>query len=155
MSSSLHTSSFASVAGAKSASWRRDRLDSFTGNRGFCPPTLFRRIGITRQTTATPSRSDRATPPATGYGWTTAKLLRARMLPARTTLACIGSGPADAPQQARLDNRKRMKAAKPSSRPIDRASAPSSFGGQCRSQHRSHREPGGEPMSARASPTVR
>jgi len=54
--------------------------------------------------------------------------------PVKTTPTSIASGPAQAPSQARLGNRKRMKVAKPSSRPI--------------SPFPSRREP----MSARAGP---
>lgn len=54
--------------------------------------------------------------------------------PAKTTPTCIASGPAE-----RLDNRRRMEIAKPSSRPVP----------HCPVQHRPLRR---EPLSARAGP---
>jgi hypothetical protein len=94
-----------------------------------------------QQTTPTPSRPDRATPPATGYGGATgkpfAKLPGGMVHPAKTTPSAIASGPAD-----RLDNRRRMVADKPSRRKTTEASIMSSH------HHLSRREP----MTARAGP---
>jgi hypothetical protein len=136
---------------------QRNRIDSVTGNCGLYPPRLFRRIGTMaangdhplprhKQTTPTPSRPDRANEPTTGCGWAIDKPSGGMLHPAKTTPASIASGPAQAPSQARLDNRKRMVVAKPSSRRIAKALLMSSH---C--HHLSRREP----MTARAGPSGR
>lgn len=116
---------------------RTKRVDSLTGNCGLCQRTLFQSIGImaangdyhpllaTAHGQTTPTRI------APGLGYTSGS----RMLvaigkpssgpihPAKTTPAYIASGPAQAPSRARkLDNRRRMRAVKPSSKTNDGAS---------------------------------
>ena len=89
------------------------------------------------QTTPTPSRPDRPREPATGCQWAIGKPSGGMVHPAKTTPASIASGPA-----ARLDNRKRVAADKPSSRRISGASIVSTH------HHLSRRKP----MAAPAGP---
>ena len=90
-----------------------------------------------KQTTPTQSRPDRLRGPATGYGWRIGKPSGGMVHAAKTTPASIASGPA-----ARLDNRKRVVADKPSSRRIAEASIVYTH------QNLSRREP----MLSRAGP---
>lgn len=74
-----------------------------------------------------------------------------RLPPARTTPTRITPGPAHAPLPARLDNRNRMRVAKPSRRQTDRASVRISDRARLDSRHASSRR---EPMTARAGPST-
>ena len=94
-----------------------------------------------KQTTPTPWRPDPANGPATGCGWVIDKPSSGMVHRAKTTPASVASGPAE-----RLDNRKRMVVAKPSSRRIAKASLTFSH-----RRHLSRREP----MTARAGPSGR
>jgi hypothetical protein len=124
MPSSFHVASaLAGIAGARRTSPPRKHVDSPTGIRGLCQPTLFQRIGIMA---------------ASGDHH-----------PRQTTPAFIATGPGYTP-----DNRKRMRADKPSGRTIDGTSRTPP------DQERSGRAPPGSlsvcrrHAPARAGPTV-
>jgi hypothetical protein len=162
--SSLHvTPSLASIASTCLTSRPHKRVDFLTGNCGLCPPTLFRRIGIMAangdhhpllanvQTTPTRIASGPGQRTGSRMPMAIGKPSSGPTRPAKTPPASIASGPAQAPLQARgLDNRRRMRVAKPSSRTNDGASV--SLSG---------RPPPWSPSAcrrhapARASPTVR
>ena len=143
MSSSIHAaSSPASIASTARTAPHRKRVDFATGYCGLSPPTLFERIGImaahgqplpvgldaAHQRCARRPEPVKTTPtriasgPAQRVGSRTRMRVGKRFTglidPVKTTPTAVASGPAHAPSPARLDNRKRMAVAKPSSRPI-------------------------------------
>jgi hypothetical protein len=127
MSSSFHiASSSACIVSMERTAQRRKRVDFATGYCGLSPPTLFERIGImaadgqplpTRFRAAC-SKCARRRELAQRTGSPSSGPEARAGLPVKTTQTSIGPGPARAPSRARLDNRKRMAVAEPSSRPI-------------------------------------
>jgi hypothetical protein len=113
MTSSIHAApSPACTASTSSASRRQKRIDFLTRYCGLSLPTLFKRIG-TMAAPGQPLPSQfQAWRRAHPRPWSAARAELARPL-AKTTPTALASGPAE-----RLDNRKRMAVAKPSSRPI-------------------------------------
>jgi hypothetical protein len=98
-----------------------------------------------KQTTPTRIVSGPGNAPGSRMHRATGKLSGGMVHPAKTTPTSITSGPAHAPYQARLDNRQRMAADKPSSRRIAGASFTAS------SCHRLSRT---EPLMPRAGPSA-
>jgi hypothetical protein len=126
-------------------------LDFLAGNCGLSLPTLFQRIGTMatngrplptrfhaarQQRMRRPELALQARSPRSGPTVQAGPLVK-------TTPASIASGPAQATSQARLDNRIRVRVAKPSSRPTNRPAVSAQPGGWFARR---------EPMSARAGP---
>jgi hypothetical protein len=102
------------------------RVDFLTRYCGVSLPTLFKRIGIMAvdghplPTRFDAARLRRVSRPELAWHTGNPSLgpyVQAG-LPVKDTTSIIASGPAHAPSQARLDNRRRMVVAKPSSWPI-------------------------------------
>jgi hypothetical protein len=94
---------------------RRPELAQRTGSPSSGPEA---RAGLPVKTTPTSIASGPADGQATAIRMRIGKRFTGPVNPANTTPTAIASGPAQAPSQARLDNRKRMAVAKPSSRPF-------------------------------------
>ena len=94
---------------------RRPELAQRTGSPSSGPEV---RAGLPVKTTPTSIVSGPAQRVGSRIGMRVGKRFTGPINPAKTTPTPIASGPAQAPSRARLDNRKRMAVAKPSSRPI-------------------------------------
>ena len=94
---------------------RRSELAQRTGSPSSGPEV---RAGLPVKTTPTSIVSGPAQRVGSRIGMRVGKGFTGPINPANTTPTSIASGPAQAPSRARLDNRKRMAVAKPSSRPI-------------------------------------
>ena len=94
---------------------RRPELAQRTGSPSSGPEV---RAGLPVKTTPTSIVSGPAQRVGSRIGMRVGTGFIRSINPAKTTPTSIASGPAQAPSRARLDNRKRMAVAKPSSRPI-------------------------------------
>ena len=94
---------------------RRPELAQRTGSPSSGPEV---RAGLPVKTTPTSIASGPTQRVGSRIGMRVGKRFTGPVNPAKTTPTPVASGPGQAPSQARLDNRKRMAVAKPSSRPI-------------------------------------
>jgi hypothetical protein len=125
----FHAAHHGCVARLRRAS--RPELAQRTGSPSSGPEV---RAGLPVKTTPTGIASGPAQRVGSRIGMRVGKGFTGPINPAKTTPTPIASGPGQAPSRVRLDNRKRMAVAKPSSRPI------------------ATHHPGRQGMSARAGP---